>query len=367
MHRNQDGHVRIYGAGLIALDAVVNEATPDRRRHYAGGTCGNVLAILSQMGWHAIPISRLAPDGAGKSVRKDMKSWLVDLEYVGIEPQAPTPMIIEEIYQNRSGAAAHRYSWRCPGCGRYLPQYRAVPGRIVVDLLPRLRPASVFFFDRVSRGTIELARHFASQGAAVVFEPSTAADPKLLREALRLCHVLKYSSQRSRAFMDLLPQSTAWLEIETLGEDGLCYRSSLPACPTRDWRHVKGFEVQKLKDAAGSGDWCTAGMISALMTHGVEGLAETTFEKLEGALRYGQALSAWNCGFEGPRGGMYALTRGTLNRVLNTLLTGTQVTEPVLNGRRRHAGSWAAEFCPACAPAKRHRRRIAVRTRTAMR
>jgi hypothetical protein len=54
-----------------------------------------------------------------------------------------------------------------------------------------------------------------------------------------------------------------------------------------------------------------------------------------------------------------AQTRGTLNRVLNTLRTGTQVTEPVLNGRGRHAGSWAAEFCPACAPAKRHRVRQA--------
>ncbi len=36
--------------------------------------------------------------------------------------------------------------------------------------------------------------------------------------------------------------------------------------------------------------------------------------QLTRAFRYGQALAAWNCGFEGARGGMYASTKSSFER-----------------------------------------------------
>ncbi len=43
-----------FGAGLIALDLIINADTSSSFRAHAGGTCGNILTILAYLGW--IPI-----------------------------------------------------------------------------------------------------------------------------------------------------------------------------------------------------------------------------------------------------------------------------------------------------------------------
>ena len=92
-----------------------------------------------------------------------------------------------------------------------------------------------FFFDRVSRGTLNLARASAESGALVVFEPSGVGEPRLFREAWSIAHVVKYSNDPLRDIADLhlgeSERNGLLLEIETLGSDGLRYRvlpASLP-------------------------------------------------------------------------------------------------------------------------------------------
>lgn len=350
MNRTGRAAPTAYGTGFVALDVVLDLKAGTEVR-FGGGTCGNVLTILAFLGWRATPIARLSSDSAGVLVREDLKRWGVDLGQIGLEPVAPTPVVIEEIYRNRAGLASHRYVWTCPHCGAYLPQFRAVLAKSLEDKVT-LKTPHVFFFDRVSRGAIDLARRFASEGAVVVFEPSGSSDPRLFKEALRICHILKYSSQRVRAFADLLNSSKAWLEIETLGEEGLRYRTTLPLCAGRGWHAVPAFEVDNVKDAAGSGDWCTAGILSKLATRGQEGFAVTTADSLESALRYGQALSAWNCRFPAPRGGMYLATRAAMTKAVEKIVSGSdsaRSTRPVGPGWRNDE---AAAFCPKCATPK---------------
>ncbi len=43
------GRPTVMGTGLIALDVVVSDQRLGDRRVYAGGTCGNVMAILSYL------------------------------------------------------------------------------------------------------------------------------------------------------------------------------------------------------------------------------------------------------------------------------------------------------------------------------
>ena len=72
---------KVFGAGLIALDVVIG-ATPEAPvRSYAGGTCGNVLAILAFLGWEAYPIARLNADVASERVRSDLSRWGVHLNH----------------------------------------------------------------------------------------------------------------------------------------------------------------------------------------------------------------------------------------------------------------------------------------------
>ena len=49
----------VVGAGFIALDVLLNGNDNEHFRRRAGGTCGNVLAILSFLGFHSVPIARI--------------------------------------------------------------------------------------------------------------------------------------------------------------------------------------------------------------------------------------------------------------------------------------------------------------------
>src|SRR5262249_6696445 len=142
-------------------------------------------------------------------------------------------------------------------------------------LTERLPSAQAFFFDRVSRGALRLAEHFSDQGALIFFEPSGISTPKLFREAWAMAHVVKYSHERLREITDLdlkpAERGGALLEIETLGAEGLRYRSRLTSCKTKGWVTEPGFTVEQLADAGGSGDWCSAGLLDKLGRSGLRG------------------------------------------------------------------------------------------------
>src|ERR1700743_1996015 len=118
MKTRKEATPTIFGTGFVALDVVVDRASGSESL-YAGGTCGNVLAIMSFLGWHAAPVARLAEDAAGELIREDLEHWGVCLDHIGLEPQSPTPIVIEEIYKSRTGEAKHRYMWTCPDCDGY--------------------------------------------------------------------------------------------------------------------------------------------------------------------------------------------------------------------------------------------------------
>src|ERR1035441_567329 len=77
-------------------------------------------------------------------------------------------------------------------------------------------------------------------------------------------------------------------------------------------------------DAAGSGDWCTAGILDKLGKSGLRGLRTINRNMLNSALAYGQALAAWNCRFEGARGGMYVESKLKFHSSVKQILDGAQ-------------------------------------------
>ena len=102
----------------------------------------------------------------------------------------------------------------------------------------------------------------------------------------------------------------------------------------------------RLLDTCGSGDWCTAGLIAKAGRNGLASLRAGGAKGLEAGLRYGQTLAAWNCGFEGARGGMYALDASILDEQMTALLAGK--TEIPAAARPDRAAKAIA--CPACPP-----------------
>src|SRR5207247_2285384 len=100
----------------------------------------------------------------------------------------------------------------------------------------------------------------------------------------------------------------------------------------------------------GAGDWCTSGIIATLGGTGVAGLVSCREPTLVDALRYGQALAAWNCGFEGARGGMYRVKRSSFAREVAAIL-GAKTTSrgaSAIAGSRPRTVPAARFVCPGC-------------------
>ena len=340
----------IVGSGLLALDVVVSDSSHEKAQYFAGGTCGNVLTILSYLGWHAKPIGRLKDDIPVEWLVEDLSKWGVDCSLVTRTQDGSTPVIIQYIRESHSGERTHTFSLRCPCCGAYLPGYKSILGTAADEYALSLGSRQVFFFDRVSRGTLNLARASAESGALVVFEPSGVGEPRLFREAWSIAHVVKYSNDRLRDIADLdlgeSERNGVLLEIETLGARGLRYRSRLEKVPSKAWKTMKVIPAESVIDAAGSGDWCTAGIIHKLSRGGLTGFRKVTSDRLVDALRYGQALATWNCGFEGARGGMYNLTKAQFERQIRSLLMGKSIHRPTIDPQI--APGDIIRLCPSC-------------------
>jgi len=334
----------IFGTGLIALDLVIGADENRPVRSWAGGTCGNVLSIMAYLGWNAFPIARMNGDPASQRVKADMRRWGVHLKFATCSPTSHTPIIIQQIKRGRDGVPRHRFSWACPRCGEWLPGYKAVTLNAVETILPHLAAASVFFMDRLSPAALVLAEKAKQEGALVFFEPSGKSDEKLLHEALNLIHVLKYADQRLGGIGDLVEESRSLLlEIQTQGEKGLRYRHR-HGNRLSGWQHSDAVQAPTLADSCGSGDWCTAGLLSMAAKRGLSGFMAAGPTAIGEALRYGQALAAWNCSFEGARGGMYAVNRKNFAHQIGALMDGEEYALP----KPRKDRSAMTVACPAC-------------------
>jgi fructokinase len=316
------GRPCIVGTGLVALDVLVKfgEHSLESSFQYAGGTCGNVLAILAWLGWRSVPIGRLDSDEAGRVVSSDLRRFGVATKYTRLRPRSATPVIIERLRISSQGVPNHHFSLNCPTCGSLLPRYRPVTLRTARKVALKEKAPSVFFFDRASPGAIFLGQTYSDTGSLIIFEPSGRADEKLQKKALELAHICKYSREQFDGLYSGR-MTRPLLEIQTMGVGGLRYRTNL-ANGNGEWVNTAAFALDNIKDAAGAGDWLSAGLIFQLGQRQLSGLQAVSSKTLTGALYFGQALAAWNCQFEGARGGMYSVSNAEFHQQIRRLLTG---------------------------------------------
>ena len=301
----------VAGAGFIALDILLPSSQNRAFRRRAGGTCGNVLAILSFLGHTAVPIARLGTDEAADCLISDLKSTGVDCQHVQRDPSGSTPRVVEFLPDGRGNS--HRFGFTCPECQRRFPR-RSEPifeqGNASIQ---KVNPG-LFFFDRAGPTTIRLAREAREYGALVMFEPDSLGTNSNFSEALQLSDIVKYSGRRTRHSIE--PWLTNLgrrpsLVIETMDGDGLRYMSRR-RINELSWKHQEPFLVESPVDQAGAGDWCSAGLISRLLEAvSSERWRERTVER---ALAFGQSLAAASTLFEGPRGYLEKSSRQTVLR-----------------------------------------------------
>ncbi|HXA16444.1 MAG TPA: PfkB family carbohydrate kinase [Thermoanaerobaculia bacterium] len=307
--------MRILGLGLLSLDVLYERGEEKVRFPTAGGTMGNVLTILSTLGWTATPIATIGDDYAGRSVSKDLQSFGVKNEYIELDPAIETPIWVEYLdRQVTDGRPSHFYSRTCPLCRARLPSFTPPS----TQLLNRAAhtSADVIFADRVSVDIVKWTAEAKRSGATIMYEPGAVpVINDLMQTMISLADILKYADDSFDTFGNvILPNGT--IAIHTRGAAGLRFRVA-----PHNWISQIPAPVEKVVDVAGCGDWLTAGALHALFAQRKARSPSERMRYLDEALRRGQILAAWNCAYVGARGGMYhrdfdviAGTRGVANR-----------------------------------------------------
>ncbi len=313
------------GTGLVALDVILNGSPSTPAKLCVGGSCGNILSILSYLGWDAKPVARLSNSTATKNVIKDLKNFKVQIDFLTKTSDGSTPIIIHRILKDKNGNPKHRFEFRVPGTNTWLPNYKPVLSSAVESITNKQSAAKVFYFDRVSRSAIDLAKYYKKTGALIIFEPSSYKDEKQFAESMEVADIIKFSSDRIPNYSELFPSAIAALEIQTLGNEGLQYR--FKSNNIKSWKKIAPFKLDNVIDAAGAGDWCTSGLINELAFNGIKSFEKADIAAIENALTIGQALGALNCTFDGARGIMYNMDYTSLNDVISKIISKKDITK----------------------------------------
>lgn len=286
------------GAGLISLDVLIRDGKKLPVSYYVGGTCGNVMMILSHMGWNSYPIARLDGTKDTNRLLADMRLHRVHTDYISTT-DGKTPVIVQRDFISKDGVPTHKFESR-NGKGHFYLDFRsltvkqadAVIGR--VDFVPK-----VFFFDRVSPAILKLATAFKEKGAVIFFEPSSkGGNVGLFDKCVKVADIVKFADQRIRDCRQFDGCGDK-LIIQTRGEKGLVYRFN------SRWIHLKPIVNKHIVDTAGAGDWTAAALINKLFRNKRAcRIVGISMRDIEAALIAAQKAGAESCSYEGARGMM---------------------------------------------------------------
>ena len=279
--------------------------------HAAGGTAVNIAANLAHLGWTSSVVANCGYDPAGSVLRSDLAASGASSDQILVKEAMVTPRVIHEVLGN----GKHRWRYKCPRCGRKMPQFRPISPSYAAEVAEQCRP-DVLIADRVSRASVLLARSVSERGGLVVFEPSLLGGGPRLAEIVEMADLVKFSAERvTDGDLPGPPTDRSQVRVRTLGPGGAEWsRNGGP------WQKVEGFTVEPV-DAAGAGDWTTAALLAALGPVGPEELAECD---LNGPLRAAQAVAALSCGHIGARGLNRAAGRERIDVDAQRLLVGRQ-------------------------------------------
>lgn len=288
----------ILGAGLISLDVLIRDGERLPVSYYVGGTCGNVMMILSHMGWQSYPIARL--DGTKDTARllADMEKHGVHQDYISTN-DGKTPVIVQRNFINKDGVPTHRFESR-NGRGHFYLDFKPLTMKQADAVIARIGfVPKVFFFDRVAPAILKLATTFKAKGAVVFFEPSSrGGNVDLFNKCVTVADIVKFSDQRIKDFHQFDGVADK-LFIQTQGANGLSYRLN------SGWIHLEPVLNDHVVDTAGAGDWTAAALINELYKDKEkQEITDFTPAGLLAALNAAQRVGALSCSYEGARGMM---------------------------------------------------------------
>ena len=286
-----------------------------------GGSTGNVLSILAFLGWESLPLVNLGRDHVGATIHREFTKLGANMRHVRLDRGLKSPLIYQFAGEP---SEAPRYSFACPVCGQTRRFHENLVDSGSDEFLRCAAESNVFFFDRVTSGTVRMAQAARAGGAFVFFEPSsTSEDRDLFDAALSCAHVVKYSVDRIREPLDH-HLSSGFVEIQTLGARGLRFRKHSLA---PDWVELPALRTNSVTDTSGAGDWCTAGFLHTLFAREDSELRDLGYNDIYRSLRVGQSIASLSVGHVGARGMMRAWKPTDALKMAQQILDGGNAPE----------------------------------------
>lgn len=288
----------IVGAGLISLDVLIRDGEKIPVSYYVGGTCGNVMMILANMGWESYPIARLDGTKDAKRVLADMNKNNVHTDFVSTS-DGKTPVIVQRNFITKDGIPTHKFESR-NNMGRFYLDFKSLSVKQANDIIEKIAfVPKVFFFDRVSPAIYKLATTFKKKGSVIFFEPSSkGGDVKRFFQSVEVADIIKFSDQRIKDYQQFENYKDK-LFIQTQGSKGLRYRLH------SEWVQMAPIYNDNIVDTAGAGDWTASALINELYKDKqVREINDFSINEIRMALNTAQKVGAKSCSYEGARGMM---------------------------------------------------------------
>ena len=265
---------RCVGSGIYNLDTIVVREYPDGHTgkrfkesivaEEAGGTCANVMCLLSYLGLETYPQACLDDSPEGRKITEDLGRYGCDLRFVSNTPEGGTTLLRVTHKRNPDGTPKISVRAGSPGGSRF-PKRKFLRARdqapsFVKELTSEFIP-DFYFFDSPAAGHRYIAKELRTLGTTVCFEPSVISTNADL-ECVSISDIIKFSDENvpDTSFADSFSDK---LFVQTLGKDGLRYKLR-----DGEWRKLPGLPNDNVVDTEGAGDCVTAAIIYGITKTG---------------------------------------------------------------------------------------------------
>lgn len=253
-----------------------------------GGTCGNVMCILSTLGWIALPQVKLIDTTEGDKLVDSLQQYGCDTRYVSRVPNGGfSRMDCTHRRSNKTGE--HELGLRSFGPNG--SQFRKITELRARDEVPAFlgtitETPAVFFFDHNEAGPRLLANELRNRGSLIYYECENNRDWNKFIKSVEVADIVKFSDENvpDLSFSD---EYKGKLFIQTQGAKGLQFKLR-----DGDWIHVDPISVSNVVDWEGCGDTITAVFLDELGKLGLPKVSDLTAQQVKSALKAATKMAA---------------------------------------------------------------------------